>query len=359
MKVLQLSEGLKLRGFEIKIVCRGEMGEIADRLIEKGFDVIFNPMRPYRPDQLFRFLLFLRRNSIPIVHSYNYGGNFSDALMAKLAGSHFISSRENMRHWDLHQRMHFGERIRNRLTDDIIAISIPVRDLTVSSEGVQMDKITVITNGIPLEEAKVALMTSDPEKVKMEHGIPTGETIFGTLSNLRKVKGNDVIIKAFAILRKRTTANVHLCIFGHGSEKESLEGIISENGLADSVTLKFIDINRFELINIIDVFILGSLQEGYSLSIMEAMTMGKPVIATNVGGNPYQIEDQVTGLLVPSNDPEVMADAMIHLLQDEETRTAMGRESRRKALRDFSAGRMIDMHESMYTKIILNRETGR
>jgi glycosyltransferase involved in cell wall biosynthesis len=104
-----------------------------------------------------------------------------------------------------------------------------------------------------------------------------------------------------------------------------------------------------QLLAAMDIFALSSLSEGTSISMIEAMAAGKPVVATRVGGNTALIEEGVNGFLVNAKDHEALAAALIHLVQDKSLVDRMGHESRRRALSLFSAKVMTKRYEKLYT----------
>ena len=112
--VANLCRNLDRERFETVVLYRGEWGPIGDELKAAGIRTVHNPMKVYRPDQLFGFYRLLRKEGIDIVHSLNYRPNFTDALLTKWAGRKFVSSRRNLRFWKGSDKLHWGERLRNQ-----------------------------------------------------------------------------------------------------------------------------------------------------------------------------------------------------------------------------------------------------
>ncbi len=101
-----------------------------------------------------------------------------------------------------------------------------------------------------------------------------------------------------------------------------------------------------------DIFVLPSLSEGISNTVLESMASGLPVVATNVGGNPEIVDNGVTGILVPKEDPEVMARSINKLIKNEGKRKTMGQQGRKNAEKYFSIERMVDTYESLYISLL-------
>ena len=101
-----------------------------------------------------------------------------------------------------------------------------------------------------------------------------------------------------------------------------------------------------------DIFCLSSISEGISLSILEAMSAGLPVVATNVGGNPEIIEHKKTGFLVESNNPYALAKALLYLLKNENYRKNTGKTARKKVEEQFNFKKMVKNYEKLYISMI-------
>lgn len=106
-----------------------------------------------------------------------------------------------------------------------------------------------------------------------------------------------------------------------------------------------------DILSILDILVLASLNEAVGRVILEAGAVGKPAVATKVGGVPEIIKDGVTGILVPSKDPEVMARAVVELLNDKARRDAMGRAAKEWVCSNFSDKKMVERLDEIYRKV--------
>jgi glycosyltransferase involved in cell wall biosynthesis len=166
------------------------------------------------------------------------------------------------------------------------------------------------------------------------------------VARLAPEKDIGTLIRAFQILVPKFS-DVELVVVGDGVERKKLEA------LALGANVRFLgsrdDIP--ELMRSFDVFVLASLTEGISLTLLEAMAASKPIVATNVGGNPEVVVDGVTGFLVPSQDPQAMADKILLLLNDPQLAQRMGIAGRRRVEQNFSLERMTDEYEKVYRAV--------
>jgi len=162
-------------------------------------------------------------------------------------------------------------------------------------------------------------------KLKLEHGVED-EGI------------TELVLLAFAeVLRSSPQQRNSLrCILvGDGPERSALENLIAELGIEGSVWMAGDRDDIPELLACLDVFVLPSLGEGISNTVLEAMASGLPVVATRVGGNPELVEDGVTGLLVPVGDVTALANALLTLVEDPAQCEQMAHAAVRRVQRDF------------------------
>jgi glycosyltransferase involved in cell wall biosynthesis len=179
-------------------------------------------------------------------------------------------------------------------------------------------------------------------------GIPPAAFVAGIVSRLVSIKDHPTLFRAAEQLASRKM-DVRVVVAGSGPERERLEAIVSASPLlAGRVIFLGAQDNVPELLNAFDVFVLPSLTEGMSNTILEAMATGLPVLATGVGGNPELVEDCVTGMLFTPGDAEKLGAQMDILLGDEVLRARYGAEARRRAVADFSLDRMLANYRDLY-----------
>ncbi len=204
--------------------------------------------------------------------------------------------------------------------------------------GLRVGSVQTIYNGVPVPGAAPA-----PE---LPGGAATGPVV-GVLARFDALKGLDVLLRALVEL-----PGVTAVLVGGGPERPALDRLAVELGVRDRVRL--VDwVNRAAgLLPLFDVVALPSRAEGFPLSLVEAMLAGRPVVATSVGSIPEAVEDGVSGLLVPPDDPPALAAALRRLLSDRVLAAALGAAARGRALGQFTDTAMARAFEVLYADVL-------
>jgi len=193
-------------------------------------------------------------------------------------------------------------------------------------------------------------------KLRKELGIGHNEIILGAVGNLSWVKGYENLIEAIAIIRKRYK-RIKLLITGKILDTQMeyysrLKKITSSFGLDGDVHLLGWRTDIPEILSIMDIFILPSLKEGTPISILEAMSMKVPVIASRVGGIPEQVIDSETGILVQPGDAFEIALSILNLLESTKMRHEMGEKARETIKKKFSLESCVKAHKELYKEVL-------
>jgi len=208
------------------------------------------------------------------------------------------------------------------------------------------EKVLNIPNGIaarPVKESAAAVM----ERL----GIPADFTVLGNVAVLEPRKGHAYLLEALARVREKFGgfSKVVLLIEGTGSERERLDKLAERLGIRDNVRFLGREPNVFDLMRIFDVFILPSTgYEDFPNVILEAMSLGKPVIGTRVAGIPEQVQDGETGLVVEPADTEALSAAILRLLTDAQARGEMGLKGLERFNARFAYGKAIGNYAAFY-----------
>jgi glycosyltransferase involved in cell wall biosynthesis len=200
----------------------------------------------------------------------------------------------------------FQHRMMSQLVSRYIAVSRDVANNLVRRFRVPEAKITVIPNAV--DEAEVAAGLSHPAK---DWPVAEGRKAVLILARLEQEKGIDVAIDAIG-----QVADVHLVIAGTGSCRAALESRATELGINHRVHFLGYRNDPASLLARADLFVLASHVEGLPLSVLEAMAAGVPVIATDIGGTREAVENEKTGLLVPTGDSNALASAIQHVFAE-------------------------------------------
>jgi glycosyltransferase involved in cell wall biosynthesis len=219
----------------------------------------------------------------------------------------------------------------------------------VSIEGVAPSRIAVIHNGIDV----VRIEKSATADLPAEYGsIHSDDKVVGIVANYnRTVKRLDLFIKAAAMVKERRD-KVKFLIIGGGKLDNELRSLSESLGVGDQVVFCGKKEDPIPYIRHFDIGVMASDSEGFSNTILEYMAAGIAVVATNVGGNNELIDDGLTGVLVPSGDPQALATAICQLLENEEYRVKLGQQAARVVSERYDWGAKVKELEDYYTALV-------
>jgi glycosyltransferase involved in cell wall biosynthesis len=296
----------------------------------------------------FRFYRFLKSQKVQVLQTYHFGSDIWGSLIAHLAGVPLIiSSRRDRGFWRKKHHIFCYRRV-NRWVSKICVVSNAVKDMVVEEEGVNPDKVRVIYNGVDVNNFQSVHQNFDLRK---QLGLSAEDVVLIYVGNLRPVKGHIYLIKA---LKKivHTHPSTKLLLVGEGEEEQTLRHLAKELDIEKNVLFLGQRSDVKDLLNIADIGVLTSLSEGMSNALLEYMAMAKPVVATNVGGNKDNVTDGLTGILVPPQDDESLADALIKLAKDSALRQSMGQAGRKRIEDLFHIERTVQQYENIYRECL-------
>lgn len=284
----------------------------------------------------------LRAEGVDILHTRNLA-----CLESQLAGlAAGVPVRIHGEHgWDVFD-LH-GRRRRYRLlrwlfravVDHYVVVSRHLGDY-LRGLGVPAARISHITNGV------------DVERFRPADGRPASPFVIGSVGRLEAVKDYPSLAQAFARLaRDRPGAGLRLAIVGDGSQRAAVEQVLGGAGLLEHCWLPGFQDDVPAALRRFSLFVLPSLAEGISNTILEAMATGLPVVATAVGGNPELVVDGVTGRLVPPGQPERLAAALAEYADEPALAAAHGRAGRDRVVREFSIPVMAAKYRDLYRQL--------
>lgn len=229
------------------------------------------------------------------------------------------------------------ERITALITDKIITLTKIGSEEHLKFGIASQKKFVAISNGI--NEKKYLSFKVDTANKKKELDIPPGSIVVTTVARLEPVKGVRYFIESIPLITQSLNHQITFLIVGDGSLRNELE----QQAKSLNVDIKFLGERNDvpEILTISDIFVLPSLMEGFGIVLLEAMILGKPVIATSVGGIPEIVVDKETGLLVPPSNPEKLAAAIIQLLENSSLRKKLGEKGKQRVLQNYTQEKML------------------
>jgi glycosyltransferase involved in cell wall biosynthesis len=231
----------------------------------------------------------------------------------------------------------------------VITTGQGIAELLHQRLGVPKERLHTIPTGVDLTD--FSPRPPDPSLAAGLH-LPAGAFVFGTISVLRSWKGHLYLLEAFKELRQEGL-NAILLIVGEGPYRPVIEEKISALGLGGAVRLMGHQNTVPEWLALMDAFVLASYaNEGVPQALLQALAMGKPTVATRVGGIPEVIVPGETGLLAPPRDSRALAQAMSRLVQDESLREILSRQGLQLVASRHSLEQMADALEALYASIM-------
>jgi len=327
-------------------------GRLEDELRRLGIPVTVIDETTHNAFQILLGLTaYLRDHQINLVHTHRYKDTVLGMIAARLAGvPHAIRTmhglREPMHGWnDWKFRVYeaLDKAVLHRCADRVIAVSRRMA-AALSRGGYRPSLITTIHNGIDVQTI-AAIRTS--EQTRQELDVAASTLVVGTAGRLSAVKGHDTFLRAARLVLDREPG-ARFVIAGSGPLEDELMALASELGIAPACRFLGARNDVHDVMAAMDVFVLPSLNEGLPMAILEAMALGKAVIASNVGGLPEVIRHRETGLLVPAGDPRALAAACLELSQHREWAGRLGAQARVVVEHEFSHDRNGTMLSDLY-----------
>lgn len=246
--------------------------------------------------------------------------------------------------------------LKNKLMNNvaaIIAISEASKKIIIEQNPELSEKITVVHNGIDIEEwQKQTKIESRNEYKRAEFRALPNEKIILCVAELHERKGQKYLIEAAKILADVGTLNFKLVFVGDGPERKYYEKLSAP--LGNKVLFLGRKKEIAKLMSASYVFVLPSVREAFGLVLLEAACVSLPIIATNVGGIPEIIDDGKTGILVPPENPQALAEAINKLLQNPDLAANLARAAKSKVEMHFSAKTMAEKTAEVYDKVLIN-----
>ncbi len=306
----------------------------------------------------YRLWKVLRKIKPDIVHTRNLSA-LEAQLPAFLAGVPIRIHGEHGR--DVHdldgnnKRYQQIRKLFSYLVDHYIPLSQDLKNYLTQKVGIKENKITTICNGVDINKFHVhQKMNSQP--LGAPEGFFNKDTlVIGTVGRLEQVKDQMNLLDAFILLLKQPEVenkDIKLLLVGDGSQKNKLLQKIQAEQLQDKVWLAGARDEVPQLMSIMSVFVLPSLAEGISNTILEAMACSLPVIATDVGGNSELVINAQTGWIVPRSDPGAIKDKCLLYITSPELLKKHSQQARKTIEQYFSIDTMVNNYNRVYTTLI-------
>lgn len=280
----------------------------------------------------------LQKNRIDVLQTHGYKANIYGLISARLAGCAIVATCHNWTKRTSALRKYAAlDQVFLRWFDTVTAVS---QGIVTDLRRMGVRRARMIANGIDVAKFRTGDMNGRPE----------AHLVLGCLSRLSKEKGVDVLLWA---VPKVLAQYPHLqcCVAGEGPERERLTALAEKLGVSASFHMPGFCENTAEFLKLCTVVVQPSRIEAMPLAILEAMAASKPIVASAVGEIPRLLEDGHAGMLVPPNNPEMLADSILRLLGDESLRNSLARRAAEKAVTQFDVSVMTAEYQKIYRMI--------
>jgi glycosyltransferase involved in cell wall biosynthesis len=343
--VATLSRAQHQAGARVVVYCIDRPGALAAPLIAAGVPVHCVRRRPrgFDAGTVVRLARMLRADGVSLAHCHNHGALVYGALAARLAGcARVVYTVHGANASGRRTTAHFQ---RLGLLREVVFVSGHTRGVARGAGMSHGGHVHTIVNGV--DAGAFAAPEISRRSMRGALAIPENAGVCGIVARLAAVKDHRTLFEAVRFVRA-ARPDVRCLVVGDGELRADLEAAAWEMGLDAAIHLVGARNNVRDYLAAMDVFVLSSVTEGLSMTLLEAMAAGLPVVATRVGGNPEVVVDGETGLLVPPRDAKALAAAIGSLLEHPERARAMGAAGRARVHEQFSLDAMVGAYASVY-----------
>ncbi len=369
LRVLQLINYLGRGGTELGVMKL--MAGLTDGLFEhtlctiRGFDTDWgSPLfaagkllvagRPDLKSQFlfFRFVRIMKAYRPHIVHSRNWF-SLEAVPAARLLRIPVAIHSEHGYGFEMLREMPIRRRLLRRgiyaMADAVLTVSQDLRRYHAEQAWMPLERVRVIPNGVDTQ--RFSPRPDIRPSLRKQFGLPAESFVVGSVGRMVPIKDQSTLLKAAEILALRGE-DIRVLLVGSGPELIRLQRYVeSSAGLSGRVLFVGSTDHVPELLNVMDVFVLPSICEGMSNTLLEAMASGLPVVATRVGGNPEVVEEDRSGWLFLPGDVEDLAGRLQRLACHREVGCKLGAAARQRAIEHFSLERMLEDYRNLYLEL--------
>ncbi len=338
------------------IICTTEATEFRERICRQDVEVYELHKNPGKDFSAYgRMWKILKGLQPRIIHTRNLPA-LDMIAPAYVAGvPRFVHSEHglDMIELDGHNiKYNLMRRVSRLVIDRYVTVS---RDLSAwlrRDVGIPAGRVETIYNGV--DTARFAPEGNAP-CILPQGFAPPGAIVIGTLGRFDTVKNQVLLVRAIASLvgrRPELRARLRLVIIGDGKERAVIEAALADSSLTQITWMPGFRDDTPSIYRALDIFVLPSLREGISNTLLEAMSSARPVVATRIGGNPEIVPDGIVGQLVESGNPDAIAQAIQQYIDNPSSMRAHGEAGRAHVLQNFSLAAMVRSYDQVYRSLL-------
>jgi len=352
-QLAEIAKALDRSRYAAHVGCFHPEGFRSAELSREGIPILHIPVHSLRSLSAVRGAWqlgkYIRRHGIRLVHAFDTPMNCFAVPAARALRTPVVLSSQRASRRLSNRQEQFVLRATDHLVDAVVVNCEAMRRHMMDDEGVRAERLRTCYNGLDTGRFR-------PLPKQRPAALEGASLVIGVVCALRPEKGLPTLVEAFAQVVSRNPlgcSGLRLAIVGSGRMLERLQGMSVELGIQDRCHFEPSTADVTEWLRAIDIFVLPSLSEALSNSLMEAMACGCAVVASAVGGNPELVSDGNTGLLFQAGNAADLADRLERLIVDETLRTRFGDEAQKRIRQCFSLETSVRRMEEIYEELLM------
>lgn len=300
----------------------------------------------YACDPIFLWKLWklVKDKGVDMIHSHEFTMNVYGALAARVAGIPSLVTVHGSQYYpDKKRRRKAYQWVASFPRTELVTVSRSLQKYFCGVTGVNPANVHTVYNGVDC-----SIFNGRGSREPYVQYDKTAGPIIGTIGNLYPDKGHIFLIRAASLLAARLPSARILIIGKNTPFRSELESEAKKLNVEDNIQFLGFQEDVSSILKRLDIFVLPSLHETFSIAVIEAMAVGLPVIATRCGGPEEIIADGVNGVLVPPRDHQAIAEKMFLLLRDAELRQKVARKAREQVVKNYTLETMTSHYQNLY-----------
>jgi glycosyltransferase involved in cell wall biosynthesis len=344
--IKNLIDGADTNEFENSIFCiESPVGPFGKILMDKGIHIHSEARQQGFDFQLVKNIRkYISDHNIDMLHCHQYTPWVYGTIAAMFTKTKIVFTEHGRFYPDSSTwKRKLVNPILNLFTDSVVAISEATKQALVEYENISRRSIVVIYNGI----AELKVDNDKVKQLRLSLDLDENKIILGTIARFDPIKNHKMMLRAFANISIQHT-NAVLVIVGDGDERTNLESLVDELKIKDKVIFTGYNPNPQHYLAMMDIYLLSSFSEGTSMTLLEAMSLGKPCVVTDAGGNAEIIKHNENGLVADNDNLEQFTGCCNILIADNVKQKLYGEEGRKIFEGHFSLENMRNRYRSLY-----------
>lgn len=324
--------------------------DLSDDTLEKlGIDVTYLHKNKFDPATLPALLKEVDRRKADVLHMHGYGATtFGRLAAARRKLPTVLHEHANLTDTPWFQKV--ADRMLAPYTDLALAVSESTADFTIKARLLPEERTKVVYLGVPMEEFSRPWSEEEIRAARASLDIPEGTFAIGTVTRLMPSKGNQYLVEAAKGVFQ-AVPHARIYIVGEGELQPELEAQARSLGVGDRLVFAGFRRDVAQVLAALDLLVFPSLWEGTPLTVLEALAMGKPIVATDADGLQDVLTNGVDAMMVPRRDPTSLAQAMIGLAHNARERERLSANARKTGA-DYDIALFVRKMERLYELLV-------